>query len=210
MKKSVDVFNVKGEKIEALKLNPEVFENEINEKAINDSVILTLACQIQGTKKVKTRSEVSGGGVKTWRQKGTGRARAGSIRSNIFRHGGVALGPVPQDFSKKMNKKVAKTALKSAMLSKLEDFVVVEDIKLATPKTKEVLNSLNNLKLQNEKVLIVVSELDENIILASRNITNVILLEVSELNVLDVINNSKILITKEALKEVEEVLNYAY
>lgn len=210
MKKSVDVFNVKGEKIEALKLNPEVFENEINEKAINDSVILTLACQRQGTKKVKTRSEVSGGGVKPWRQKGTGRARAGSIRSNIFRHGGVALGPVPQDFSKKMNKKVAKTALKSAILSKLEDFVVVEDIKLATPKTKEVLNILNNLKLQNEKVLIVVPELDENIILASRNITNVILLEVNELNVLDLINNSKILITKEALKEVEEVLNYAY
>ena len=210
MKKSVDVFNVKGEKIEALKLNPEVFENEINEKAINDSVILTLACQRQGSIKVKTRSQVSGCGVKPWRQKGTGRARAGSIRSNIFRHGGVALGPVPQDFSKKMNKKVAKTALKSAILSKLEDFVVVEDIKLATPKTKEVLNILNNLKLQNEKVLIVVPELDENIILASRNITNVILLEVSELNVLDLINNSKILITKEALKEVEEVLNYAY
>ena len=210
MKKSVDVFNVKGEKIEALNLNPEVFENEINEKAINDAVILTLACQRQGTKKVKTRAEVSGGGVKPWRQKGTGRARAGSIRSNIFRHGGVALGPVPQDFRKKMNKKVAKAALKSAILSKLEDFVVVEDIKLATPKTKEVLNILNNLKLQNEKVLIVVPELDENIILASRNITNVILLEVSELNVLDLINNSKILITKEALKEVEEVLNYAY
>ena len=210
MKKSVDVFNVKGEKIEALNLNPEVFENEINEKAINDAVILTFACQRQGTKKVKTRAEVSGGGVKPWRQKGTGRARAGSIRSNIFRHGGVALGPVPQDFSKKMNKKVAKTALKSAILSKLEDFVVVEDIKLATPKTKEVLNILNNLKLQNDKVLIVVPELDENIILASRNITNVILLEVSELNVLDLINNSKILITKEALKEVEEVLNYAY
>ena len=210
MKKSVDVFNVKGEKIEALNLNPEVFENEINEKAINNAVILTFACQRQGTKKVKTRAEVSGGGVKPWRQKGTGRARAGSIRSNIFRHGGVALGPVPQDFSKKMNKKVAKAALKSAILSKLEDFVVVEDIKLATPKTKEVLNILNNLKLQNDKVLIVVPELDENIILASRNITNVILLEVSELNVLDLINNSKILITKEALKEVEEVLNYAY
>ena len=196
MKKSVDVFNVKGEKIEALKLNPEVFENEINEKAINDAIILTLACQRQGTKKVK--------------QKGEGRARAGSIRSNIFRHGGVALGPVPQDFSKKMNKKVAKMALKSAITSKLEDLVVVEDIKLVTPKTKEVLNILDNLKLLNEKVLIVVPELDENMILASRNITNVILLEVSELNVLDIINNSKILMTKEALKEVEEVLNYAY
>ena len=210
MKKSVDVFNVKGEKIEALNLNPEVFENEINEKAINDAVILTLACQRQGTKKVKTRAEVSGGGVKPWRQKGTGRARAGSIRSNIFRHGGVALGPVPQDFSKKMNKKVAKMALKSAITSKLEDLVVVEDIKLVTPKTKEVLNILDNLKLLNEKVLIVVPELDENMILASRNITNVILLEVSELNVLDIINNSKILMTKEALKEVEEGLNYAY
>ena len=210
MKKSVDVFNVKGEKIEALKLNPEVFENEINEKAINDAIILTLACQRQGTKKVKTRAEVSGGGVKPWRQKGTGRARAGSIRSNIFRHGGVALGPVPQDFSKKMNKKVAKLALKSAINSKIEDFVVIEDIKLVIPKTKEVLNILNNLKLMEEKVLIVVPELDENIILASRNLTNVILLEVSELNVLDIINNSKILITKEALKEVEEVLNYAY
>jgi len=210
MKKSVDVFNVKGEKIEDLKLNPEVFKNEINEKAINDAIILTLASQRQGTKKVKTRAEVSGGGVKPWRQKGTGRARAGSIRSNIFRHGGVALGPVPQDFSKKMNKKVAKLALKSAINSKIEDFVVIEDIKLVTPKTKEVLNILNNLKLMEEKVLIVVPELDENIILASRNITNVILLEVSELNVLDIINNSKILITKEALKEVEEVLNYAY
>ena len=101
-------------------------------------------------------------------------------------------------------------ALKSAITSKLEDLVVVEDIKLVTPKTKEVLNILDNLKLLNEKVLIVVPELDENMILASRNITNVILLEVSELNVLDIINNSKILMTKEALKEVEEVLNYAY
>jgi len=109
-----------------------------------------------------------------------------------------------------MNKKVAKMALKSAITSKLEDLVVVEDIKLVTPKTKEVLNILDNLKLLNEKVLIVVPELDENMILASRNITNVILLEVSELNVLDIINNSKILMTKEALKEVEEVLNYAY
>ena len=202
----VDLLNLKGEKIEDIKLNEEIFGIEPNKNVMYDAIILSRASLRQGTQKTKTRSEVSGGGRKPWRQKGTGRARQGSIRATQWVGGGVAIGPVPRKYDKKMNRKERVLALKSALTDKLADFVVVEKLEVKTPKTKEMTNILTNLKLNDKTTLIVVKELDENIILASRNIKNVLLLEASEINVLDLIAANKVLITKDALKAIEEVL----
>ena len=202
----VDLLNIKGEKIEDIKLNEEIFGIEPNKNVMYDAIILSRASLRQGTQKTKTRSEVSGGGRKPWRQKGTGRARQGSIRATQWVGGGVAIGPVPRKYDKKMNRKERVLALKSALTDKLADFVVVEKLELKTPKTKDMLNILTNLKLNDKTTLIVVKELEENLILASRNIQNVLLLEASEINVLDLIAANKVLITKDALKAIEEVL----
>ena len=202
----VDLLNLKGEKIEDIKLNEEIFGIEPNKNVMYDAIILSRASLRQGTQKTKTRSEVSGGGRKPWRQKGTGRARQGSIRATQWVGGGVAIGPVPRKYDKKMNRKERVLALKSALTSKLEDFVVVEKLEVKTPKTKDMLNILTNLKLNDKTTLIVVKELEENLILASRNIQNVLLLEASEINVLDLIAANKVLITKDALNAIEEVL----
>ncbi len=202
----VALLNTKGEKIEDIKLNEDIFGIEPNKKVLYDAIILSRASLRQGTHKTKTRSEVSGGGRKPWRQKGTGHARQGSIRAVQWRGGGVALGPVPRDYSKKMNRKERRLALKSAVVSKLNDFVVVDEIKLTTPKTKEMVGLLNSLKLDNVTTLIIVKELDENLILASRNLANVLLIEASEINVLDLVAAQKVLVTKDALTAIEEVL----
>jgi len=202
----VDLLNLKGEKIEDIKLNEEIFGIEPNKNVMYDAIILSRASLRQGTQKTKTRSEVSGGGRKPWRQKGTGRARQGSIRATQWVGGGVAIGPVPRKYDKKMNRKERVLALKSALTDKLADFVVVEKLELKTPKTKDMRDILTNLKLNDKTTLVVVKELDENIILASRNIQNVLLLEASEINVLDLIAANKVLITKDALKAIEEVL----
>ena len=200
------LVNLKGEKIEDIKLNEEVFGITPNKNVLYDAIILARASLRQGTHDTKTRSEVSGGGRKPWRQKGTGHARQGSIRAVQWRGGGIAFGPTPRDYSKKQNRKERRLALQSAVVSKLEDFVVVDDIKLTTPKTKEMQGILNNLKLDTVNTLVIVKELEENLILATRNISNVLLIEVSEVNVLDLTAASKVLITKDALKELEEVL----
>lgn len=202
----VTLLNNKGEKIEDIKLNEEIFGIEPNNKVLYDAVILSRASMRQGTHSTKTRSEVSGGGRKPWRQKGTGRARQGSIRAVQWRGGGVAFGPTPRDYSKKMNRKERRLALKSAVVSKLQDFVVVDELKVATPKTKEMVSILTTLKLNDVNTLIIVKELDENLILASRNIANVLLLEASEINVLDLVAADKVLTTKEGLQAIEEVL----
>ena len=202
----VDLLNLKGEKIEDIKLNEEIFGIEPNKNVMYDAVILSRASLRQGTHKTKTRSEVSGGGRKPWRQKGTGRARQGSIRAVQWVGGGRYGTPVPRDYSKKQNRKERVLALKSALTDKLADFVVVEKLELKTPKTKDMRDILTNLKLNDKTTLVVVKELDENIILASRNIQNVLLLEASEINVLDLIAANKVLITKDALKAIEEVL----
>ena len=200
------LLNIKGETVKDIKINKEVFGIEPNNKVLYDAIILTRASLRQGTHKTKVRSEVSGGGRKPWRQKGTGRARQGSIRAVQWVGGGIAFGPQPRDYSKKMNRKERRLALKSALAVKAADFIILDELKVATPKTKDMLNILTALKVNDVKTLLVVKELDENIILASRNLDKVTLLEAGEINVLDLIANEKVIITEEALKAIEEVL----
>jgi large subunit ribosomal protein L4 len=202
----VTLLNLKGEKIEDIKLNDKVFGIEPNKNVLYDAIILSRASLRQGTHKTKNRSEVSGGGRKPWRQKGTGRARQGSIRAVQWVGGGRYGTPVPRDYSKKQNRKERVLAIKSALISKLEDFVVVENLTVKTPKTKEMMSILTSLKLNDVNTLVIVKELDENLILATRNISNVLLIEASEINVLDLVAANKVLVTKDALEAIEEVL----
>ena len=196
------------EKLKDIKLNKELLNIEPNEKVLYDAIILQRASLRQGTHSTKTRSEVSGGGRKPWRQKGTGHARQGSIRAVQWVGGGKYGTPVPRDYSKKQNRKERRLALQTAFLNLYNNkgLVVVDEIKVATPKTKEMVNMLNSLELMNKKVLIVVNELEENLILASRNLLNIALIEANELNVLDLSYADVVLTTKEGLKSIEEVL----
>lgn len=201
------VLNIKGEKIEDITLNSNLWTTEPNDVALHDAIILAQSSLRQGTHSTKTRSEVRGGGKKPWRQKGTGRARHGSRRSPIWVGGGVVFGPTPRSYDKKQNRKERRLALKSALAYKTinSEMVVVDNLNLETPKTKEMIQVLENLKI-DEKVLIVVEELNDNLILASRNLPNILLLEVDELNVLDIVNSDKMVVTVEAIKKIEEVL----
>ena len=196
------------EKIMDLKLNKNVFGIEPNDKVLYDAIITARAGLRQGTYKVKTRSEVAGGGRKPWRQKGTGRARQGSIRSPQWRGGGVALGPVPRDYSLKMNRKERQLALKSALSYKARDkeIIVVDEFNLETSKTKDMIAALTKLEVADKKVLLVMEELTENVILAARNLRNVLLMEPVEINVLDLVNADVLLVTAKAVKEIEEAL----
>ena len=196
------------EKIMDLKLNKKVFGIEPNDKVLYDAIITARAGLRQGTYKVKTRSEVAGGGRKPWRQKGTGRARQGSIRSPQWRGGGVALGPVPRDYSLKMNRKERQLALKSALSYKARDkeIIVVDEFNLETSKTKDMIAALTKLEVADKKVLLVMEELTENVILAARNLRNVLLMEPVEINVLDLVNADVLLVTAKAVKEIEEAL----
>lgn len=196
------------EKIMDLKLNKEVFGIEPNDKVLYDAIITARAGLRQGTYSTKTRAEVSGGGRKPWRQKGTGRARQGSIRATQWRGGGIALGPKPRDYALKMNRKERRIALKSALSYKaLENaIVVVDEFNLETSKTKEMKALLENLEVNDKKVLLVMDELTENVILASRNLGNILLMEPVELNVLDLVNADVLLMNKQALNEIEEAL----
>lgn len=206
--KKVELLNLKGEKAKDINLNEEIFGITPNKAVLKDAIILTMASLRQGTHKTKNRSEVSGGGRKPWRQKGTGRARQGSIRAVQWVGGGNYGTPVPRDYSKKQNRKERQLALKSALSDKAieKSIIVVENISLATPKTKEMVNLLETLKLADKKVLMVVKEFDDNLILASRNLQNVVLILAEEINVLDLVSTDVMLITEEALKTVEEVL----
>ena len=206
--KKVELLNLKGEKVKDINLNEKIFGITPNKAVLKDAIILTMASLRQGTHKTKNRSEVSGGGRKPWRQKGTGRARQGSIRAVQWVGGGNYGTPVPRDYSKKQNRKERQLALKSALSDKAieKSIIVVENISLATPKTKEMVNLLETLKLADKKVLMVVKESDDNLILASRNLQNVVLILAEEINVLDLVGTDVMLITEEALKTVEEVL----
>ena len=204
--KKTTLLNLKGEKIKDIQLNENVFDIDVNEKVLKDAIDLTRASLRQGTRKVKTRAEVRGGGRKPWRQKGTGRARQGSIRSVQWVGGGVAMGPQAIVSNKKMNRKERNLALLSALTVKAEDMIVVDEIKVVMPKTKEMLGLLKGLKLEGIKTLIVVKELEESLILASRNIDNIMLIDAIEINVLDLIAAEKILITEDAIKQIEEEL----
>lgn len=206
--KKVELLNLKGEKVKDINLNEEIFGITPNKAVLNDAIILTMASLRQGTHKTKNRSEVSGGGRKPWRQKGTGRARQGSIRAVQWVGGGNYGTPVPRDYSKKQNRKERRLALKSALSDKALEkaIIVVESITLTTPKTKEMMSILTNLKVADKKVLLVVNEFNDNIILASRNIQNLVLISAEEINVLDLVGTDVMIITEEALKKVEEVL----
>lgn len=203
----LSVLNIKGEKTSDISLNKELWAIEPNDAVLYDAITLSRNSLRQGTASTKTRSEVSGGGVKPWRQKHTGRARQGSTRAPHWRHGGIVFGPHPRDYDKKMNRKERRLALKSALAYKAIDneLVVVDSFKLESAKTKEVVSVLENLKV-SKNVLIVVDELDENMVLATRNLSNVILLEASEINVLDIISADYMVVTEKAIKMIEEVL----
>lgn len=192
----------------SLKLNKEIFGIEPNNNVIYDAILTARNGMRQGTYCTKTRAEVSGGGRKPWKQKGTGRARQGSIRATQWKGGGIALGPKPRDYSIKMNRKERQLALKSALsyLAKEKRIMVVDKFDLESNKTKDFKAMLNTLELADKKVLLVAEELTENMILASRNLENVILMETSEINVYDLLNADVLLMNSEALKEVEEAL----
>ena len=204
----LELLNLNGEKVKDIKLNDNVFGITPNDIAITDAVVLYNASNRQGTHSTKTRAEVSGGGRKPWRQKGTGNARQGSIRAVQWRKGGIAFGPKPRDYSKKQNRKVRRLALKSALTYKATDneLILIDSIKFETNKTKEMVNFLNKLELTNVKTLLVVSELDENVCLASRNLGNIKIVLPEEVNTYDVVNADKMVLTEEALKKLEEVL----
>ena len=207
-KKKVELLNLKGEKVKDINLNEEIFGTKVNKNVLNDAIILSMASLRQGTHKTKNRSEVSGGGRKPWRQKGTGRARQGSIRAVQWVGGGRYGTPVPRDYSKKQNRKERQLALKSALSMKVEEkeVIVIDKLEVKTPKTKEMVEILKTLKVADKKVLLVVKEFDDNLILASRNIQNLVLILADEINVLDVVGTDVMVITEEAMKYVEEVL----
>ena len=194
------------EKIKDLKLNKEIFGIEPNDKVLYDAIITARCGLRQGTYSTKTRSEVSGGGRKPWRQKGTGRARQGSIRATQWRGGGIALGPKPRDYSIKMNRKERRLAILSALSHKNNEknIIVVDNIDLASNKTKDMIKALESLEVADKKVLIIMDELTENVILASRNLSNVLLMEPVEINALDIVNADVLLMNSAAVSEIEE------
>ena len=206
--KKVELLNLKGEKVKDINLNEEIFGITPNNNVLHDAIILSMASLRQGTHKTKNRSEVSGGGRKPWRQKGTGRARQGSIRSVQWVGGGNYGTPVPRDYSKKQNRKERRIALKSALADKFNEkaVIVLENLVVETAKTKEMMNVLETLKVADKKVLLVVKEFDDNLVLASRNLANVVLISAEEINVLDIVGTDVMVITADALNLVEEVL----
>ena len=203
----VAVFNIEGKQVGDMELNDDVFAAEINEALLHKVVVNQLANRRQGTVATKTKGLVRGGGRKPWRQKGTGRARVGSIRSPIWVGGGVTFGPKPRDYSYKMPKKARRAALKSALSVKVRDgkFVIVDQLAIDKPKTKTIVEILEALEA-NTKTLVVLSEWDTNIYLALRNIPNTLLSKSVGLNVYDILNHDKIVITKDAVAKLEEVL----
>ena len=203
----LDVLNTNGVKVKDITLNKEVFGIVPNDAVLYDAIKLAQNNARQATKGVKGRSDVSGGGRKPWRQKGTGRARQGSTRAPHWYHGGWAFGNQPRNYEVKQNRKERALALKSALAYKVIDkeLVVVDTLNVETNKTKDFKNILNNFKVERN-VLIVVSELNENLVLATRNLNNVLLLEAGEINVLDIVSANLVIVEESAMKEIEEAL----
>ena len=205
----VTLFKQDGTTNGEIELNSDIFGIEPNENVVFDAVIMQRASLRQGTHAVKNRSAVSGGGRKPWRQKGTGRARQGSIRSPQWRGGGIVFGPTPRSYSYKLPKKVRRLAIKSVLSQKVLDnkLVVVEALQFDAPKTKEFAQVLSNLNVDT-KVLVVVESSNDFALLSARNIPNVTIVDETDVTVLDVVNNDKLLFTKAALSKVEEGLQY--
>jgi len=202
----VALYNIEGNQVGEIELRDDVFGVEVNESVLHQVVRAQLANKRQGTQSALTRAEVRGGGIKPWRQKGTGRARQGSIRAPQWTKGGIVFAPKPRDYHIDVPKKVKRLALKSALSSKVAEnnIIVLDSLELAQAKTKEMVKVLKNLNL-NEKVLVVLPEKNEVVERASRNLPGVKTLLVNTLNVLDILNYDKFIITQEAAKKVEEV-----
>ncbi|MBR5565208.1 MAG: 50S ribosomal protein L4 [Roseburia sp.] len=201
----VAVYNMAGNEVESIELNDAIFGVEVNEHLVHMAVLQQLANNRQGTQKAKTRSEVSGGGKKPYRQKGTGHARQGSTRAPQWTHGGVVFAPVPRDYSFKLNKKEKRAALKSALTSRVNEnkFVVVDALNLDEIKTKKFVEIMNNLKV--EKALVVLNEMNENVIASAKNIPTVKTAQTNEINVFDILKYDTVVVTKDAVKTIEEV-----
>ena len=200
---NVSVYNIEGNEVGTMDLNDAVFGVEVNEHLVHMAVVNQLANNRQGTQKAKTRSEVSGGGRKPWRQKGTGHARQGSTRAPQWTGGGVVFAPVPRDYSFKMNKKEKRAALKSVLTAKVEEkkFIVVDEIKFDEIKTKNFANMLKNLDVK--KALVVLE--DENATISAKNIADVKTAKVNTINVYDILKYNTVVVTKDAVKTIEEV-----
>ena len=202
---NVNVYNIEGKEVGTIELNDAVFGVEVNEHLMHMAVVQQLANKRQGTQKAKTRSEVSGGGRKPWRQKGTGHARQGSTRAPQWTGGGVVFAPTPRDYSFKLNKKEKRAALKSALSSRVQDnkFIVIDEMNFGEIKTKNFQNMLNNLSVA--KALVVVEEGNTNAVLSARNIADVKTTGTNTLNVFDILKYNTVITTKAAVATIEEV-----
>ena len=202
---NVSVYNMEGKEVGTIELNDAVFGVEVNEHLVHLAVVQQLANNRQGTQKAKTRAEVSGGGRKPWRQKGTGHARQGSTRSPQWTGGGVVFAPTPRDYSFKMNKKEKQFALKSALTSKVNDskLIVVDELKMEAIKTKEFKAVMTNLNAN--KALVVMAEKDENVVMSAKNIPDVTTTLTSTINVYDIMKAGTVVLTKDAVAKIEEV-----
>ena len=203
----INVLNVKGEKVKDITLDKEIWNIEPNDTVLYDAIKLAQNNARQGTRGVKGRSDVSGGGRKPWRQKGTGRARQGSTRAPHWYHGGWAFGNQDRNYEVKQNRKERALALKSALAYKVinKELVVIDSLNIESNKTKDMKNLLKNFKVERN-VLIIVSELNDNLILATRNLKNVLLLAVDEINTLDIVSANLVIAEESAIKTIEEVL----
>ena len=202
---NVSVYNMEGKEVGKIDLSDAVFGVEVNEHLVHMAVVQQLANKRQGTQKAKTRSEVSGGGRKPWRQKGTGHARQGSTRAPQWTGGGVVFAPVPRSYSFKMNRKEKQLALKSALTSRVQEnkLIVVDELKLDEIKTKKFVEVLNNLKV--EKALVVLNDMDTNVIASAANIPTVKTAQTNELNVFDALKYDTVVLTKDSVATIEEV-----
>ena len=201
----VSVFNMEGKEVGSMDLNDSIFAVEINEHLVHMAVVQQLANNRQGTQKAKTRSEVSGGGRKPWRQKGTGHARQGSIRAPQWTGGGVVFAPTPRDYSFKLNKKEKRAALKSALTSVVNEnkFIVVDELKLDSIKTKDFAKVLTNLNV--EKALVVLDTNDQNVVMSAKNIPTVKTALTNTINVYDILKYNTVVVTKAAVDQIQEV-----
>jgi large subunit ribosomal protein L4 len=201
----VGLFNKEGQKVGDFELSDKVFGVEVNENAVHQVVVALLANKRQGTQSAKTRAEVSGGGIKPWRQKGTGRARQGSIRAPQWIHGGIVFAAKPRDYRISLTKSVKRVAMKSALSSKVvgNEMVVLENLELEAPKTKEIVKMLDVFNAK--KTLIVTAESNKNVYVSGRNIQGVSVIPVNNLNVYDLLKYEKLIITKDAVSKIEEV-----
>ena len=202
---NVSVYNIEGKEVGTIDLNDAVFGVEVNEHLLHMAVVNQLANKRQGTQKAKTRSEVSGGGRKPWRQKGTGHARQGSTRSPQWTGGGVVFAPTPRDYTIRLNKKEKRAALRSALTSRVQDnkFIVVDELKFDEIKTKKFQNVMDNLKVS--KALVVLADNDQNTVLSARNIAGVKTSQVGSINVYDILKYNTVVATKAAVASIEEV-----